>query len=85
MTFTNSGFSANPKVTLTKPKLTSTNPKVTRNANHNPTPLTKDPSIQYGKLCVATTDGADTGLPGSFTRVCFVKFIRLSNVSDFIL
>ena len=33
MFFTNSGFSAKPKVTLTKPKLTSTNRKLTRNAN----------------------------------------------------
>ena len=28
---------------------------------------------------------AGTALLASFTRVCFVKFIRLSNVSDFIL
>ena len=28
---------------------------------------------------------AGTVLPASFMRVCFVKFIRLSNVSDFIL
>ena len=28
---------------------------------------------------------AGTALPASFTQVCFMKFIRLSNVSDFIL
>ena len=56
--------------------------------NLNPTLLTEDPSTQYryyGKLRVAATDGDDTALPASFTRVCFVKFIRLSNVIDFIL
>ena len=31
------------------------------------------------------TDGDNTALPASFTRVYFVKFISLSNVSDFIL
>ena len=38
------------------------------------------PSTQYryyGKLHVAVTDGDDTALLGSFTRVCFVKFICL--------
>ena len=51
----------------------------------NRTLLTKDPSTKYryyAKLRIAATDDYDAA---SFTRVCFVKFICLCNVSDFIL
>ena len=48
---------------------------------HSPRPRTPRTANRIRPKCSFSS----TWFPASFTRVCFVKFIRLSNVSDFML
>ena len=89
MTSPKSVFFANPKVIISNPKLTNT--KLTLNPNlilqtSGPSP----PHRYYSttviiELRIIAIDGDDAALPASFARVCFVKFICFTNVSNFIL